>query len=77
MPKKSYEFLETIYQLVGESTLPFTEYLDIFLEKMKVPVYELLCIYGALLEKNYIRTSRQDRIYITLKGLTKLKKDFA
>ena len=77
MSKKCYEFLKVMYQLAGESTLPFTEYLNVFIEKLKMSTYDVLCVYGILLEKDYIKTARQDRIFLTGKALKKLNIDIA
>jgi hypothetical protein len=68
MDKKSLGFLEIIYNLFGQEALPFTDYMGNFQETLDIDVKELLGIYTFLLENNYIKTLKQDRIYLTEKG---------
>jgi hypothetical protein len=73
MVGKSLEFLEIIFNLFDQKALPFTDYMGQFIEMLEIDVKELLGIYTYLLEEGYIKTLRQDRIYITDKGIDILK----
>lgn len=68
MDEKSLGFLEIIYNLFGQEAVPFTDYIGNFQEMLNIDVKELLGIYTFLLENGYIKTLRQDRIYLTEKG---------